>query len=144
MANVQDIQDQNEIYDENELFVTPIDKVKAGAPSITKLTEPLSKNNWIAWHEHMKHVLRYCCTEEYIKGTIYHPEDDEDVIDAKNWDYNNNYVQMMIVNNITSMEMVHTGQCANTKTMWDSLEAVHESKGHQTIVSVIRNYKYNE
>jgi hypothetical protein len=107
MVNVQDVQDQNEIYNKNELFVTLIDKVKAGAPSITKLTEPLSENNWIAWHEHMKHVLRYCHMEEYITGTIYHPEDDKDVISTENWDYNNNYAQMMIVNNITSMEMVH-------------------------------------
>jgi hypothetical protein len=70
MANIQDVQDQNEIYNENELFITPIEKVKAGAPSITKLTEPLSENNWIAWRECMKRVFRYCCVEEYITGTI--------------------------------------------------------------------------
>jgi len=123
MANVQDVQDQNEIYDENELFVAPIEKVKAGAPSIMKLTEPLSKNNWIAWRERIKRVLRYCCMEEYITGTIYRPEEDEDVEGAENWDYNDNYTQMMIVNNITSLEMVHIGQCANlnAKAMWDSL-----------------------
>jgi hypothetical protein len=139
MANVQDVQDQNEIYDENELFVTLIKKVKAGAPSITKLTEPLSENNWIAWRERMKRVFRYCRVEEYITGTIYRPEEDEDVVGTKNWDYNDNYAQMMIVNNITSSEMVHIGQCSNAKAMWDNLEAVHESQGHQTIVSVIRN-----
>jgi hypothetical protein len=44
----------------------------------------------------MKHMLRYCRVEEYITGTIYHPEDDKDVIGTKNWDYNNNYAQMMI------------------------------------------------
>jgi hypothetical protein len=108
-----------------------------GAPSITKLTKPLSKNNWIAWREHMKHMLCYFRIEEYVVGTIYHPEDDVD--SAKNWDYNDNYTQMIIVNNIASMEMVHIGQCENAKAMWDSLEAVHKSKGHQTIVSVIRN-----
>jgi hypothetical protein len=113
MANEQGTQDQNEIYNENELFITPIDKVKAGAPSITKLTKPLSKNNWIAWREHMKHVLRYCHVEDYITGTIHCPEDDEDTDGTRNWDYNNNYTQMMIVNNITSMEMVHIGQCTN-------------------------------
>jgi hypothetical protein len=35
--------------------------------------------------------------------------------------------------------MVHVGQCDTAKGMWDNLEAVHESKGHQTIVSIIRN-----
>jgi hypothetical protein len=85
----------------------------------------------------MKCMLRYCCIEEYIVGTIYHPENDID--STKNWDYNDNYTQMMIVNNITSMEMVHIGQCKNAKAMWNSLETVHKSKGHQTIVSVIQN-----
>jgi hypothetical protein len=137
MANIQDAQVDDEIFNDNEIFDTPIDKVKAGAPSITKLTEPLSENNWIAWCERMKRVLRYCRIEEYVAGTIYRPEDDID--SAENWDYNDNYAQMMIVNNIASTQMVHIGQCKNAKAMWDSLEAVHESKGHQTIVSVIRN-----
>jgi hypothetical protein len=137
MVNTQENQVNKEIFDDNELFDTPIDKVKVGAPSITKLTKPLSKNNWIAWHEHIKCVLRYCHVKEYVEGTIYHPEDDED--SAENWDYNDNYAQMMIVNNITSTEMVHIGQCKNAKAMWDSLEAVHESKGHQTTVSIIWN-----
>ena len=35
--------------------------------------------------------------------------------------------------------MVHVSQCRTAKSMWDSLEAVHESKGHQTIVSIIQN-----
>jgi hypothetical protein len=78
----------------------------------------------------MKHVLQYYCVKEYITGTIYHPGEDEDVDDAKNWDYNNNYAQMMIVNNIASTEMVHIGQCENVKAMWDSLKGVHKSKGH--------------
>jgi hypothetical protein len=43
MANVQDVQDQNKTYDENKLFTTPIDKVKVGALSITKLTEFLNE-----------------------------------------------------------------------------------------------------
>ena len=45
----------------------------------------------------------------------------------------------MIINNITSPETVHTSLCQTAKAMWESLEAVHETKGHQTIVPIIQN-----
>ena len=66
----------------------------------------------------------------------------EDTNGAKNWDFNDNYVQVMIINNISSTEMVHISQCTTAKAMWDNLEAVHELKGNQTIVSVIQNLFY--
>jgi hypothetical protein len=50
-----------------------------------------------------------------------------------------NSTTTLIINNITFTEMVHISQCKTAKAMWDSLEAVHESKGHQTIVSMIHN-----
>jgi hypothetical protein len=65
-------------------------------------------------------------------GTTPCPDDPEG---AKNWDYNDNYAQVLIVNNIASTEMVHIGQCKTAQAMWDSFEAVHNSKGHQTIIS---------
>ena len=35
--------------------------------------------------------------------------------------------------------MVYVGQCATSYEMWGSLVAVHESKGHQTTISYMRN-----
>ena len=103
--------------------------------TITKLSEAL-ESNWIAWRERIKRVLRLCGVETYAKGKIQCPAD---AAEAENWKYNDNYAQVMIINNITSTEMVHVGQCDTAKAMWDNLEVVHESKGHQTIVSIIRN-----
>jgi hypothetical protein len=54
---------QDELLGEqDELFSQPsqptINRVKVQeGSSITKLSEPLKEHNWIAWHEHMKHVL---------------------------------------------------------------------------------------
>ena len=103
---------------------------------ITKLLEPLTESNWMAWRECMKRVLRLCGIEEYVEGKIIRPNDAES---ADNWRYNDNYAQVVIMNNITSTEIIHVGQCSTSQAMWESLEAVHESKGHQTIVSIIRN-----
>jgi hypothetical protein len=84
----------------------------------------------------MKRVLRLCGVNAYAEGTVEIPTDAKGVED---WEYNDNYAQIMIINNVTSTEMVHVSQCNTAKAVWDSLEAVHETKGHQTIVSIIRN-----
>ena len=114
-----------------------INKVSAREGSaIIKLSEPLNETNWMAWRERMKRVLRLCSVESYAEGKIPQPSDAKS---AEDWKFNDNYAQVIIMNNITSTEMVHVSQCMTAKAMWDSLEAVHESKGHQTIVSIIRN-----
>ena len=104
--------------------------------SILQLNEPLNKENWMAWHERMKRILHLCGIEEYTKGTIQCPMD---IKNAANWKFNDNYAQAVILNNITSTEMVHIVQCKTAQAVWQNLEAIHESKGHQTIVSIIQN-----
>jgi hypothetical protein len=101
-----------------------------------RLNDPLNESNWMAWWERMKRVLRLCGVNVYAEGTVEIPTDAKGVED---WEYNDNYAQIMIINNVTSTEMVHVSQCNTAKAMWDSLEAVHETKGHQTTVSIIRN-----
>ena len=60
-------------------------------------------------------------------------------MEARNWDWNDNYAQVIIMNNISQEETVHVGQCRTANLMWNSLEVVHESKGHQTIIAIICN-----
>ena len=84
----------------------------------------------------MRRVLRLCGVLAYVGGKIPIPGDTKS---AKNWEFNDNYAQVMIINNITSPETVHTSQCLTAKAMWESLEAVHKTKGHQTVVLIIWN-----
>jgi gag-polypeptide of LTR copia-type len=105
--------------------------------AITKLTEPLNEDNWMAWRERMRRILRLCGVEGYAEGKIGKPGDTEG---AEIWNFNDNYAQVIIMNNILSTETVHVDQCETAKAMWDNLDAVHESKGHQTIYSIIRIY----
>ena len=108
--------------------------------AITKLSDKqhLDETNWPLWRDRITRLLKLSGVEEYITGTIKEPVDKSSE-NAKNWSFNDNFAQVIIVNNITSAEMVHVGQCKTAKDIWDNLEAVHESKGHQTIVSIIRN-----
>ena len=104
--------------------------------AVTKLSEPLNEENWSVWRERMRRVLQLCEVEEYVDGHVPRPGD---ALEARNWDWNDNYAQVIIMNNISQNEMVHVGQCKTANSMWNSLEAVHESKGHQTIIAIIRN-----
>ena len=108
--------------------------------AITKLSDKqhLDETNWTLWRDRITRLLKLSGVEEYITGTIKEPVDKSSE-NAKNWSFNDNFAQVIIVNNITSAEMVHVGQCKTAKDIWDNLEPVHESKGHQTIVSIIRN-----
>jgi hypothetical protein len=110
------------------------------ATAIAKLSDQhhLTDTNWMVWRERITRVLKLCGVAEYVTGTVKRPVDN-DSDDGQNWLFNDNYAQVVIVNNITASEMVHVGQCKTAHEIWDNLEAVHESKGHQTIVSIIRN-----
>jgi hypothetical protein len=127
---------ESSVFTEHPDGKPTIVRVQARGSALTKLTEPLTEDNWMAWRERMKRTLRLCGVEGYARGSIEKPIEP---ISAENWEFNDNYAQVVIINNITSTEMVHTSQCITAKAMWDNLEAVHESKGHQTIVSIIRN-----
>ena len=109
---------------------------RVSATESPTLSEPLSEENWTAWRERMRRVLRLCGIEEYADGKIPRPEDAQQ---ARNWDFNDNYAQVIIVNNITSPEMVHVEQCKTARAMWTSLEVVHKSKGHQMAMAIIRH-----
>lgn len=104
--------------------------------NVIKLSELLDKNNWTVWKEHMKHTLHLCWIEEYAYGTVKHPDN---AIQVNNWDFNDNYAQFIIINNIASIEMINISQCNTAHNMWLSLEAMHKTKGHQTIIGIIRN-----
>ena len=84
----------------------------------------------------MRRVLRLCGVLAYVDEKIPVPSDTKG---ARNWEFNDNYAQVIVINNITSLETVYTSQCQTAKAMRESLEAVHKTKGHQTIVSIIWN-----
>ena len=77
---------------------------------ITKLSEPLTKTNWLSWREQMKRVLWLCGVEAYAEGTIYHPNGPM-TENTVNWEFNDDYAQFMIINIISSTEIIHIGKC---------------------------------
>ena len=82
-------------------------------------------------------MLCLCGAEKYTAGTI--PKPVANTPDADIWDCNNNYTQVIIISNILSNEMVHVSQCKTAGNMWKTLVTIHEVKGHETMLVVIRN-----
>ena len=105
-------------------------------PAVDRVPEPLDEHNWIVWRERMLPMLRLCGVAKYIAGTIPRPKDPEQ---AQNWDFNDDYAKVLIQNNITQPQMIHTSQCTTASAKWASLEAMHEPKGHQTTMAVLRS-----
>jgi hypothetical protein len=101
-----------------------------------KLSELLDENNWVIWKERMKLALHICGLEGYAEGVIKHPEEP---LAAKCWDFNDSRAQFIVINNVTSGQMVHIGLCSTTQKMWLNLEAIHEAKSHHSAIANICN-----
>jgi hypothetical protein len=106
--------------------------------NIPKMPEPLTDNNWSLWKDRIKRILELCEVDAYALGQIPKPTRGNDQ-EERNWKYNDNYAAVIISNNITATQMIHVGQCSTANTMWSNLEAVHEMKGHQTVMEVLCN-----
>ena len=87
----------------------------------------------------MNLMLKLCGVDSYIQSSVDKPNPDEDPEGAENWAFNDTYAKLLITNNIEVVQMVHVGQCATSQVMWASLVAMHKSKGHQTMISYMRN-----
>jgi transposase InsO family protein len=105
------------------------------SPTALKLTK-LDETNWSSWRDQMKRALRHYQLQSYADGTLPCPNT---LFDARNWEHNDNFAQMIIMTNIEQNQSIHISQCDTAHAMWMNLEAVHESKGNQTAMAIMRN-----
>jgi hypothetical protein len=61
-------------------------------------------------------------------------------LEAEVWEFNDSYASMLIMNNISSPEMLYVDECTNAHQMWTSLRDVHEEKSTQTIIAHACNF----
>ena len=117
-----------------------IDRVPANQNKASTWTnEPLNDTNWTNWHKKMQCILENCDLDTYVRGEIPRPNRVTDHDNYKAWHYNDNYAKLLITNNVKDDQNNHINHCNTSHEMWEALEAVHESRGHQTIISYIRS-----
>jgi hypothetical protein len=87
----------------------------------------------------MQYMLEMCGVDKYVKGMVNTPSSTIDPEGLDAWIFNDIYAKVLITNNIEPDQMIHINQCETSHEMWECLKAVHESRGHQMIISYIRN-----
>ena len=73
-------------------------------------TKELTDANWSTWKGSMKRIFGLCDLSEYVLSNIVHPNPVHNPVGAKNWDFNNSYMAMLICENISASQKVYAGQ----------------------------------
>jgi len=107
--------------------------------AITQMGILLDDTNWTIWRSRMGLTLQLCGVDEYAKGRIARPDPGQDPVGSVNWRFNDSYAKTLIAQNVAATEEEHISQCATARDMWANLEAVHELKRYQTVVSCMLN-----
>ena len=55
-------------------------------------------------------MFSLCNVTEYVFRDVQRPDLANDLVGAQNWDFNNSYAVMLIYENISTAQKVHTGQ----------------------------------
>jgi gag-polypeptide of LTR copia-type/Zinc knuckle len=109
--------------------------------------EHLTNENWYNWKERMSRVSVTCGITGYLTGSIKRPEKAKDYEGSRNWHMNDNWVQQVIMNNITDGQMSHVRSKRTSREMYTALYSTHESKANQSvnqILTLLNNTKASE
>jgi hypothetical protein len=100
-AHMTDVAQWNGIFDHHIYKLSTCD-----SPTALKLTK-LDETNWSSWCDQMKRALRHYELESYVDGSLECPDDP---FDARNWAFNDNFAQMVIMTNIATSQSIHISQ----------------------------------
>ena len=115
-----------------------IERVRANEnQAITHTQDRLDEKNWAVWRLRLTLMLEICGVQGYVKGKIPRPDPAQDPDGATNWDFNDTYAKVLIVNNVTTTQMMYIKQTQTSHENWCNLEAIHDAKSHQTTIGII-------
>jgi hypothetical protein len=86
--------------------------------------------NWTAWSQSMDLLFSIANACGYIDGHIWCPDANADPVGAKNWEFNDSYIQLLIRKNIASSQKMHMCSCPSAQRMWNSLRHIHETTNY--------------
>jgi hypothetical protein len=71
-----------------------------------------------------------------ISSTLDRPNPPTDPKICDLWDSNDIYAQILITNNILKDQMVHVTRLNTAHAIWQSLQAIHETRDYQVAISI--------
>jgi hypothetical protein len=112
--------------------------IKRVSANIIEDPDRLDNSDWMLWRASMGHILTACDVIGYVRGQIPCPDPTVDPDGANNWAFNDCYAKDLIRRNIESTQLVHIKRCTTAHEMWKTLEALHEHRDYQTMLSYVR------
>ena len=105
------------------------------AISSFKTPDPLNDENWVAWKGQITPMLELNGVWTHCDGVEVAPPPEE-VERYKEWEIAECVACILILNNLSAVQFVHVSQATSVKQMWDSLKAIHEHRGQQSIMAI--------
>jgi transposase InsO family protein len=117
--------------------------------SVAKIPERehLTNDNWYNWKERMNRVCNTCGIMGYLTGSRKRPDKTVDREGSRNWLMNDNWVQQVIMNNVSDSQMNHIRSKRTAHEMFIALHSTHENKANQSvnqIITILNNTKASE
>lgn len=84
-------------------------------------------------------MLKLCGVKGYVTRENKCPDEAQDLEGAENWDFYDTYARVLISNNVISQQVIHISQSFTSQESWSNLEAIHDTKSHQTTIGIIHN-----
>src|ERR1700730_1564675 len=94
--------------------------------------------NWSDWQVQMNILMSICNINKYVKGYVDRPNPMEDEKGANNWDHNDKYAMFVLRWNIVPQQLIHINQCATSNEIWETLQAIFETRNEGTAISYQR------
>ena len=105
--------------------------------NILDVGKKLKDDNWAEWQELFMHAINLFLGGLFLLlGSLKRPDPIQFPAEAEIWEANNKWLGFIIVQNIKSTQHIRIKRLKDMHSTWVALEAIHEPKGHLTVVSI--------
>src|SRR6266576_3881449 len=120
IANIKELQCATDYDEDNDEQVDAnvvtnndnmhIEEIKTNKYGLSTLSNPLNEKNWVTWSKRIIPILKVCKVYRYVKGTILKPNLEINLNSAQNWDTNDKYAKLLMLQNVASEQIQHINQ----------------------------------
>lgn len=148
MANIEEIEHNHNLNDNGEQHAnvqvnnpnTRVQELKANKYGLSTLPQPLDDKNWAIWSKRITPILKVCKVYGYVKGTIPKPDPAIDPESSLNWETNDEYAKLLMLQNVAAEQIQHINQDQTASEVWKSLISLHQARGLRTALSRMRMF----
>jgi hypothetical protein len=104
-----DVDETDHAQDKEEQAIKVNTHIKEIRPNkyggLITLNEHLDEKNWPTWSRHIILILRVYKVYNYVNGTVLKPNPTTDPDSAINWETNDDYMKLLLLQNIMNAQL---------------------------------------